>query len=203
MGFPDFFSQAPALRLHDGLSELLGTTEDGMVEYRYADAVKLTGHSCPTVAGTWLCVRAGLDALYPGAVPERGHIEVSIPEAEDAGVTGVVGQILTLVTGAAGAGGFKGLGGRYARNRLLRYGDTLAGTLRLRRLDNDEAVEVEMDTSTIPVDPMQQILLARVVQGSATESECRRFGALWQERVRRLLIEHADDPAVVRVFRVY
>ena len=64
MGFPAFFEQAPVLRLHDGLAELLGAPSDGVIEYRYADAVRLAGHSCPTVAGAWLCARAGLRALY-------------------------------------------------------------------------------------------------------------------------------------------
>src|SRR3546814_4436243 len=64
MGFPAFFDDAPVLRLRDRLSELLGATPDGVIEYRYADAVRLAGHSCPTVAGAWLCARAGLRALY-------------------------------------------------------------------------------------------------------------------------------------------
>jgi len=34
--------------LRDPLAELLGAAEGGIVEYRYADAVKLAGHSCPT-----------------------------------------------------------------------------------------------------------------------------------------------------------
>ena len=103
MGFPAFFDQALVLVLRDALSELLGATPDGLIEYRYADAVRLAGHSCPTVAGAFLCARAGLRELYGQAVPERGGVEVSLPDAEDAGVAGVIGQVLTLVTGAAGA----------------------------------------------------------------------------------------------------
>ena len=63
MGFPAFFDQAPVLVLRDALSELLGATPDGLIEYRYADAVRLAGHSCPTVAGAFLCARAGLREL--------------------------------------------------------------------------------------------------------------------------------------------
>ncbi|KAF1686667.1 hypothetical protein B1992_07105 [Pseudoxanthomonas broegbernensis] len=199
MAFPAFFDQAPVLRLRDGLAELLGAAPDGIVEYRYADAVRLAGHSCPTVAGAWLCARAGLRALYGQDLPERGGVAVSLPEAEDAGVAGVVGQVLTLVTGAAGAGGFKGLGGRHARNALLRYGDARAGALRLRRLDTGATVEVELDASPVPADPEQRILLAAVMQGGADAMQRRRFGEAWQARVRRLLLDHADDPAVVRV----
>ena len=57
MSFPDFFAEIPALRLHDGLAQLLGASDDGVIEYHYADAVRLAGHSCPTVAGGWLSVR--------------------------------------------------------------------------------------------------------------------------------------------------
>jgi hypothetical protein len=40
-------------------------------------------------------------------------------------------------------------------------------------------------------------LLPLCLAGEATAEERRRFGALWQERVRRLLLDHADDPAVI------
>lgn len=199
MGFPAFFDEAPVLRLRDRLSELLGATPDGVIEYRYVDAVRLAGHSCPTVAGAWLCARAGLRALYGAELPERGGVAVSMPEAEDAGVAGVIGQVLTLVTGAAGAGGFKGLGERHARNGLLRYGDATVDHLRLRRLDTGQIVSVELDTSPVPVDPAQRQLLGLALQGGADVAQRREFGRLWQERVRRLLLDHADDPAVVRV----
>lgn len=202
MAFPAFFEEAPTLRLRDGLSQLLGATPDGIIEYRYADAVRLAGHSCPTVAGAWLCARAGLRALYGDAVPERGGIEVSLPEAEDDGVAGVIGQVLTLVTGAAGSGGFKGLGGAHARRNLLRYGDAGTAAMRMRRVGTGDAVEVELDASSVPPDPEQRPLLMQVMQGAADEAVRRRFGEAWQERVRRLLLEHADDPAVVRVRRI-
>lgn len=54
MAFPDFFAEVPTLTLHDGLAQLLGASDDGVIEYHYADAVRLAGHSCPTVAGGWL-----------------------------------------------------------------------------------------------------------------------------------------------------
>lgn len=199
MAFPDFFDLAPSIRLHDGLAQLLGSSSDGVIEYRYVDAVRLAGHSCPTVAGAWLCARAGLRALYGDAMPERGGIEVAMPEAEDAGVAGVVGQVLTLVTGAAGDGGFKGLGGLHSRRNLLRYGDAAAAAMRLRRLDTGEAVEVAFDPSPVPPHPEMRSLLARALHGHGEAS--KRFGEAWQERVRRLLLEHADDPGVIRVRR--
>jgi len=41
--------------------------------------------------------------------------------------------------------------------------------------------------------------LQQVLTGQADDAQKREFGRLWQERVRRMLIEHADDPAVVKV----
>ena len=79
MAFPEFFARVAPVTLRDPLAELLGAAEGGLIEYRFADAVRLAGHSCPTVAGAFLCARAGLRELYGQAVPERGGVEVSCP----------------------------------------------------------------------------------------------------------------------------
>lgn len=199
MAFPEFFADVPSVRVRDSLSQFLGATPDGVMDYHYADAVRLAGHSCPTVAGAWLSARAGLKALYPDGLPERGNISVYLPEAEDVGVTGVIGQVLTLVTGAAGDNGFKGLGGQYGRKALLHYAaDGVAG-MRFKRNDTGATVEVQLDMRTVPADPRQPVLLGALMHGEASDAQRREFGDLWQDRVRRLLLEHADDSAVVRV----
>ena len=199
MAFPDFFGEVPALRLHDSLAQLLGASDDGVIEYHYADAVRLAGHSCPTVAAAWLSARAALRHLYPDGLPERGGICVYLNEAEEAGATGVIGQVLTLVTGAAADNGFKGLGGRHARNRLLHYAQGDVSGIRFRRNDTGRTIEVEIDTGPVPADPMQRLLIRLVLAGQADDAQRREFGRLWQDRVRRMLIGHADDPAVVKV----
>ncbi|MBS0383300.1 MAG: hypothetical protein JSR56_12810 [Proteobacteria bacterium] len=199
MAFPDFFAEVPALRLHDGLAELLGASNDGMIEYHYADAVRLAGHSCPTVAGGWLSARAALRHLYPDSVPERGGISVYLDDAEDAGVTGVIGQVVTLITGAAASNGFHGLGGRHVRSHLLHYAQGDVAGVRFRRNDNGAEVEIEIDASPVPGDPMMRPLMQLAVTGQADAAQRREFGRLWQDRVRRMLLVHADDPAVVKV----
>ncbi len=68
MQTPAFFDQAPAIVMYDALAQTLGAMQDGLIEYHYLDAVKLAGHSCPTVAGAWLMTRAALARLYPGKV---------------------------------------------------------------------------------------------------------------------------------------
>lgn len=47
MTFPAFFDEAPVIRVRDGLAKLLGTATDGVIEYSYADAARLAGHSAP------------------------------------------------------------------------------------------------------------------------------------------------------------
>jgi len=108
---PDHFAKAPSITVHDGLAELLGSAESGRIRYEFADAVRLTGHACPTVAGAWLMVHAALRALYPDGPAERGDIEVDMSAYEDEGTTGVIAQVFTLVTGAAASNGFHGIGG--------------------------------------------------------------------------------------------
>jgi hypothetical protein len=199
MAFPDFFADVPTLRLPDGLAQLLGASDDGVIEYHYADAVRLAGHSCPTVAGGWLSARAALRHLYGDELPERGGISVYLNDAENAGVTGVIGQVLTLVTGAAAANGFHGLGGRHVRSNLLHYAQGDAAGVRFQRNDTGAEVEVEIDTSLVAGDPMMRPLMQLTMTGQADAAQRREFGRLWQDRVRRLLIDHADDPAVVKV----
>jgi hypothetical protein len=122
MSFPEFFARIPGITLRDPLAELLGAAEGGLIDYCFADAVKLAGHSCPTVAGAWLMTVRALQALYGDEIPERGNIVVALHEDLDSGVAGVMASIATLLTGATGDGGFKGLGGRYSRRNLLHFG---------------------------------------------------------------------------------
>jgi hypothetical protein len=197
MAFPDFFERIPRLTLRDPLAEVLGASVDGVIEYRYADAVKLAGHSCPTVAGAWLMASRALAALYPEGVPERGGIRVELRAPQDAGTAGVVGAVLGLITGAAGEGGFKGLGGRLARRGLLAYGVDIPGETRFTRLDNGASVLVDYFPEAVPPSPEIPPLMARVVGGAADANEREHFSQLWQDRVRRILLEHADDPSLM------
>jgi hypothetical protein len=135
-------------------------------------------------------------------MPERGAISVDLDDAEDAGVTGVIGQVLTLITGAAAANGFKGLGGRHARNNLLHYAQGDVAGVRFRRNDTGDEIEVEIDTSPVPGSPMMRPLMQLAMAGQADAAQRREFGRLWQDRVRRMLLVHADDPAVVKVHAI-
>ncbi len=197
MTFPAFFDQVPTLVLRDPLAEILGAATGGRIEYRYADAVRLAGHSCPTVAGAWLMARHALALLYPDTTPVRGALRVELRSPLDAGTTGVVGAVLGLVTGAAGEGGFKGLGGAQSRRDLLRYGVALDAEARITRVDSGAAVLLDYRPEAVPPDAAMAPLMARVIGGVADDEEQAGFARLWQERVRRILMERADDAALI------
>lgn len=199
--YPTFFADAPRLVLRDPLAEFLGAAAGGVIEYGYLDAVRLAGHSCPTVAGAYLMVLHGLRALYGQALPERGGVDVVMQGVRDAGTTGVMASVAQLLTGAAPETGFHGIGpgARFARNDLLHFGGAIDGVLALRRRDSGAGVQLQLDASIVPWDAEMQALLPKAITGRAQVAELTRFGQLWQERVRRMLIEHADDPRLVQL----
>ncbi|HEZ0523730.1 TPA: hypothetical protein WGP71_002000 [Neisseria meningitidis] len=203
--FPSFFNQAPTITVQDALAEFLGAAENGILTYRYADAVRLCGHSCPTVAGAYLMVIKGLKALYGEELPERGGIEAFMQGVRDEGTVGVTASVVQLLTGAAPETGFGGIGmqGRFARRHLLSFGvGEINGTLTLRRKDNGKTVAVSLNAALQPFAPEMRELMPKAVGGSASADELKQFGELWQERVRAFLIDQADNPEFVTVSEI-
>lgn len=200
MPLSTILAKAPVIRLRDPLADLLGAAAGGAFDYTYADAVRLAGHSCPTVAGAWLMLAAGLARLYPGETPVRGAIAVQMRDSLGQGTTGVVASIATLVTGAAGEAGFGGIGaGRlHARRGLLRFDAPIDGVMGLRRVDTGAGVVLDIDLSLAPPDPAMPALMAQATAAGADTAVRERFGALWQDRVRRLMAM-AGDPRLVRI----
>lgn len=199
MKTPAFFDAAPAITVADPLAEALGAADGGLIEYRYLDAVKLAGHSCPTVAGAWLMTRAALARLYPGETPQRGAIRVELRQALEEGVAGVIAGVAGLVTGAANEGGFKGLAGRFARNGLLRFGVPMRGEIRFTRLDNTCSVELSHRPQAVPRPAGLSELLRDASAPQASTAARRAFANAWQCWVRSIVIEHADDPALIEL----
>ena len=199
MSYPAFFDEVKSLTLRDPLAQVLGAASDGMLTYAYLDAVKLAGHSCPTVAGAYLMTLKALEALYPDAVPERGNLRVEFGAAQDEGVTGVIANVAGLLTGAAGEGGFKGLGGKFSRRNLLQFGIGGGIEMKCTRLDSGAAVSVVYHPEVVPPPPELPPLMQKLLSGEASADERAQFGTLWQMRVKRILIDHADDPNLVTV----
>lgn len=201
MEFPSFFFEVPTITLRDPLAAFLGVSTSGVMTYTYTDAVKLAGHSCPTVAGAYLMVRSGLGFLYGDEIAERGGVEVCLRGPRDQGTTGVVAAVATLLTGAAPETGFGGIGAhrRFTRRDLLSFDAPIDGLMALRRRDNGRGVMLDLDMTAVPPAREMQVLLPRVITEGADEDEKTRFAALWQNRVQQMLIEHADDPVLVPV----
>ncbi|MQU92856.1 hypothetical protein [Sinorhizobium meliloti] len=196
MDFPDFFNKAPIVTLHDPLAGFLGASASGVMTYCYADAAKLAGHSCPTVAGAYLMIRKGLAWLCGNELPERGGIEAHMRDARDEGTTGVVAAIATLLTGAAPENGFGSIGaGRYS----LHFDAPIIGLMALLRRDTGMEVHLDLDVPRVQRDAAMRMLFPKVAAGSADGQEQARFATHWQDRMARMLLDHADDPEFVRV----
>ena len=197
--YPEWFDDVESITLYDGLSEVLGTFKEGIIKIKYLPIVKMAGHSCPTVAGAYLMTLHALKALYPDTLPVRGEIKVSFKEDSSEGVAGVIAQVISNITGATDTTGFKGLGGKHSRIDLMDFNSDISASARFERIDTGKKVDVYYNHSTVPGDPRMQVLMPKVVGGVATDEERTLFGELWQERVRKILIENSNNDQVCRV----
>lgn len=196
MKYPDFFNEVPKVTLYDPLAEFLGATEKGILQYGYVDAVKLAGHSCPTVASAYWATYKALAFLYPDSLPVRGQIKVEFCDEITTGVTGVIANVVSMLTGAMSENGFKGIGGHFDRRERLFFSAGMEGEMRFTRLDTNQSVLVETNLQHVPGSPRVPALIASCIRNTATPAEVAEFRQLWQDRVRRVLLEHGDDPAV-------
>jgi formylmethanofuran dehydrogenase subunit E len=196
MRTPAFFDEVRSLSVCDPLAEFLGAAEGGRIEYRYIDAVRLAGHSCPTVAAAYWMTLKALTSLYPDSLPQRGGIRVEFREQLLSGVTGVIANVVALLTGATHDSGFKGIGGRFDRRQLLYFAADVTEEIRFTRLDTGQAVEVAARLQRVPFAPQTSELMQKCLAGSASAEETARFRENWQARVRALLLDHGDDPEV-------
>lgn len=196
MNYPDFFDAVPGIDLYDPLAEFLGATEGGILQYGYVDAVRLAGHSCPTVASAYWSTCRALAFLYPDTMPVRGDIRVEFSQDSASGVTGVIANVVSLLTGALADNGFKGIGGHFDRRNKLFFAVEMPGEIRFTRLDTNQAVTVISNLKRVPASPRVPMLLAACINNTATQGEIAEFRQLWQERVRCILLDHGDDPDV-------
>jgi hypothetical protein len=196
MKHPDFFDAVPRLSLYDPLAEFLGAAEGGILEYGYFDAVRLAGHSCPTVASAYWSVYKALAFLYPETIPVRGDIRVEFSQDSTSGVTGVIANVVSMLTGAMSDSGFKGIGGRFDRRDRLFFAVQMQGEMRFTRLATQQTVRVTANLQRVPASPRLPRLMAGCIANTATPAEIAEFRQLWQARVRSILLDHGDDPEV-------
>jgi len=196
MNYPKFFNTIETIKLQDPLSNLLGTFENGLIEFSYLDVVKNAGHSCPTVAGAYLLALEGIKALYENDTPVRGEIFVSFSEDSSEGVAGVIANVLSHITGATESLGFKGLNGNFVRHDLMQFNAEISSSIKLQRLDTGKTVELVYNPSSIAQNPQTGPLMQKIMQNIATPEEKKLFGTLWQERVENIF---KNIPQVIKV----
>ena len=186
MNYPEFFNSVESIKVIDPLANVLGAFEDGIYEFTFLDVVKAAGHSCPTVAGAYLITLEGLKALYPDSRAVRGEIKVEFRDPMEEGVAGVIGNVVSQITGATEKSGFKGLAGKFARHSLMKFNANINSSIRLTRADSGKSVDVYYDPSSIGGSPKMQQLMQKMMGGMANKEEIKEFGALWQDRVKRI-----------------
>lgn len=198
MRTPSFFNDITPIIMRDPLAQILGAAENGMIEYTYTDVVKLAGHACPTVAGAYLMVEKGLNALYLQETPVRGSVKVFVKGKLGEGVVGVISNVASMITGATTISGFHGLAGHFDRRDLLFFVEDMQADMILERMDTGARVELSYDPSFVSTDERMGELLVRIASGGADNEDKALFGNLWQDRVRRILIESKNDPRLVK-----
>ncbi|MBF0382745.1 MAG: hypothetical protein HQL69_17115 [Magnetococcales bacterium] len=197
MSSENIFPSQPSITLYDPLADLLGAG-DGKFTYTFGDAVKLSGHACPTVAGAFLLVKVALDNLYPnGEIPVRGDITVEVAGGPSDGVNGPLSQVYTLITGASSAQGFHGLAGQYVRKDLLRFNVDGAGMVTFGRRDSGKKVTLAYSLASIP--PKTEIghMMGDILSGSASDEVKSHFAAGWRQRVLDILADGGNTTVQV------
>lgn len=198
----DFFDEAPEIRLKDPLAYILGAMEaEGVMVFKYPDAVKMAGHSCAAVSGAYMTTVKALKALYGEETPVRSQIKVTIKGAPTDLAYGPMAQVISLITGAAGNTGFKGLGKVGGRQNKLVFDekDFQFNTFLFQREDTGKSVQISYNPQALPQDPEMGDLMPLVISGRATRDERERFVAMWQGNVRRVLLESDKYPGLFEV----
>ena len=190
----EFFDIAEPIKLKDPLAYILGSMEEGeLFVFKYPDAVKLAGHSCPAVSGAYKITAKALSALYGTDTPVRGDIRVAVMGKATDLAYGPMSQVISLITGAGPVTGFAGLGRRFRRRNLLVFDEDHFeyNTFIFQRIDTEKTVSVTYNPDAVPEDPRLGELVSLVLAGQATEEEHRAFKDAWQGKVKMILLE--DD----------
>lgn len=188
MTYPDYYHEIEHIVLKDHLSQFLGSTGEGIIDFSYLDIVKTAGHGCVLVSGTYLMALKGLKKLYGNEMPVRGEIKVELRGTLDEGNSGAAAQVLSNITGATANTGFQGIQGKYNRRGLLYYGANISSNVRFTRLDTQESMEVFYTPErVVQSGPIMQ----SAIGPNATEESRKTFPKRWQEMVKTIF-QNAD-----------
>jgi hypothetical protein len=202
MNYPEFYNQVKTIKLYDPLSEFLGSFDNGIIEFNYAQIVQSAGHSCPTVAGAYLMTYKALEVLYPNDIAVRGNIKVEFKENIEEGVAGVIANVISNITGATRITGFKGIAGKFVRHGLMDFDANINSSARFTRIDNNKSVDVFYNPSLVGGSPMMQPLMQKIIARMANQEEKTEFGNLWQARVKAIIVDNCNNDEVIRVVAI-
>lgn len=200
MQYPQFFDKVQTIKVEDKLADFLGAFDDGIIEFNYLDVVKFAGHSCPTIASTYLMCAKALNFLYQDKLPQRGEIKVEFRELPHQGVAGVIAKVASQITGASSDDGFGGIANNFNRKNLLLFGQNISSNIKITRLDTNKFVNVYLNLSVVPSSARQNELLQKILGKNSSLDETAEFKILWQNRVKQILIDHKDDNAMIQIF---
>ena len=188
MEYPKFYDEVEHIVLQDELAGFLGSSEEGIIDISYLEIVKMAGHSCTTVAGSYLMALKGLKALFRTELPRRGKIKVELRESLNDGNTGVIGQVLSNITGATADTGFVGIDAGFNRRGLLFFGAAIQSNVRFTRTDTNESVEVTYTPGRVV---NSGAIMQSALGPDATEENKKSFPKRWQEMVLTIF-ENSD-----------
>ncbi len=83
--WPEFYDQAPVIKVIDPMAVLVGNIPEGenTLTIKLTDVALYSGHVCAGIASGYMITKKALDALYPNSTPERGQIRVAAMAPED------------------------------------------------------------------------------------------------------------------------
>ncbi len=203
----DFFDKVEPIKLKDPLAFVLGAIDrDEPFVFKYADAVKLAGHSCPAVSGAYKLTQIALKKLYGKETPIRGEIKVKMRGGVDYKANGPISQVISFITGACGGTGFHGLGGgMYSRHNLLTFDDEnlpndprAVCSVVFQKSSDGKAVEVTYSNYMLPSDPGMGDLMPHAVRQTGTDEQIKEFGNLWHDRIKIVLLNPPEGMFVVK-----
>ena len=200
MEYPTFYDKVEKIILKDELSEFLGATKDGIIEITYLDCVKLAGHSCPTVASSYILANEAIKYLCKKDIPLRSSLKIEFKESKESGVNGVIANILTLILGSFDSGGFSGIGTRFKKRDLLFFNNkNQKGSIKFTNIYTNEFIECNIDTSVVPANKQMQELMQKALLKVASDEEIEQFKKMWQSRVENMLLNKELWSKIVKI----
>ncbi len=189
MEYPKFFDEVEKFILKDDLANFLGATKNGIIEINYLDCVKLAGHSCPTVAGSYILAKVAISKIFENEeIAKRANVKIEFKKAKNESVTGVIASILGFILGASDEGGFSGIGGKFNRKNLITFGNNQNSMVKFTRIDTNKSIDLDLNTSIVPSDKKMPLLMQKILENKASPKEIKEFQELWQTRVEYMLL---------------